>query len=114
MKITITGTNIEVGNIIYGKKIDLGIVLANNTLVLETGNLIDIEIDTETGNIKQVPIMPKDLSVPVLIDTKDFERVKNVLDDYLGIACLFIALREVKNQLPNIALYGFYKILEHQ
>lgn len=110
LKITITGTNVEVGNIVYGKKIDLGIVLSNNGLVSELGNLIDIEIDSETGNIKQFPIMPrKDLSVPILIETKDYERVKNVLEDYLGIACLFVALKGVKNKLPNVALYGFYK-----
>ena len=110
LKITITGTNVEVGNIVYGKKIDLGIVLANNGLVSDLGNLIDIEIDSETGNIKQVPIMPrKDLAIPVLIETKDYERVKNVLEDYLGVACLFVALKGVKNKLPNIALYGFYK-----
>ena len=45
LKITITGTNVEVGNIVYGKKIDLGIVLANNGLVSDLGNLIDIEIE---------------------------------------------------------------------
>lgn len=110
LKISITGTNVEVGNIIYGKKIDLGIVLDNNGLVSDLGNLIDIEIDSNTGNIKQVPIMPrKDLTIPVLIETKDYERVKNVLEDYLGTACLFVALKGVKNKLPNVALYGFYK-----
>lgn len=109
LKITITGTNVEVGNIIYGKKIDLGMVLING-LVSETGNLIDIEIDSETGNIKQVPIMPKkDLTVPVLIETKDYERVKNTLEDYLGLPCLFVALKGATNKLPNVALYGFYK-----
>ncbi|MFY9088962.1 hypothetical protein [Arcobacter aquimarinus] len=109
LKITITGTNVEVGNIIYGKKIDLGMVLTNG-LVEEFGNLIDIEIDRETGNIKQVPIMPrKDLTIPVYIETKNYERVKNILEDYLGIPCLFVALKGVKNRLPSVALYGFYK-----
>lgn len=110
LKIKITGTNVEVGNIVYNRKIDLGIVLASSSFALETGNLIDIEIDSQTGNINQVPIMPKkDLTVPVLIETKDFERVQNVLEDYIGKACLFVALIEVKNKLPSVGIYGFYK-----
>ncbi len=110
LKIQITGTNVEVGNIIYNKKIDLGMVLVSSSFVLETGNLIDIEIDTTTGNIKQTPILPKkDLSIPVIIETKDFDRVKNIFEDHLGQACLFVALLEIKNKLPNVAVYGFYK-----
>lgn len=110
LKIEITGTNIEVGNIIYNRKIDLGRVMVNSSFVLETGNLIDIEIDSVTGNIKQTPILPrKDLNIPVFIETKDFEKVQNILEDYMGQACLFVALREIENKLPNVAVVGFYK-----
>lgn len=110
LKITITGVNVEVGNIIYNKKIELGMVLASSSFVKETGNLFDIEIDSTSGNIKQVPILPrKDLTVPVLIETKDLERIENILEDYIGQACLFVAVTEIKNQIPNIAIYGFYK-----
>lgn len=109
LKIEITGTDVEVGNIIYNKKIDLGMVLTNG-LAEETGNLIDIELDTTTGNIKETPIIPrKDLSIPVLIETKDYERARNILDEQLGKACLFIALMQIENVRPNVAIYGFYK-----
>lgn len=110
LKIEITGINIEVGNIIYNRKIDLGIVLANSSFALDAGNLIDIEIDSITGNIKQVPILPRnDLTIPILMETKDYDRTTNFLQDHKGEACLFIALTEVKNKLPSIAIYGFYK-----
>ncbi len=109
LKIEITGTNVEVGNIIYNKKIDLGIVLASG-LVEESGSLIDVELDTRTGYIKQTPIIPrKDLSIPVIIETKDYDRATNILDEQLGKACLFIALMQIENVRPNIAIYGFYK-----
>lgn len=111
LKIEITGTDVEVGNIIYNKKIDLGMVLVNG-LVEESGSLIDVEIDTTTGNIKQTPIIPrKDLSIPVIIETKDYERATNILDEELGKACLFVALMQIENVRPNIALYGFYQNL---
>ncbi len=109
LKIEITGTNVEVGNIIYNKKIDLGMVLTSG-LVEESGSLIDVELDTTTGYIKQTPIIPrKDLSIPVIIETKDYERATNILDEQLGKACLFIALMQIENVRPNIAIYGFYK-----
>ncbi len=109
LKIEITGINVECGNIIYNKKIDLGIVLASG-LVEESGSLIDVELDTRTGYIKQTPIIPrKDLSIPVIIETKDYDRATNILDEQLGKACLFIALMQIENVRPNIAIYGFYK-----
>jgi hypothetical protein len=110
LKIEITGINVEVGNIIYNRKIDLGMVLANSSFALDAGNLIDIEIDSVTGNIKQVPILPRnDLTIPILMETKDYDKTTNFLQDYKGEACLFVALTEVKNKLPSIAIYGFYK-----
>lgn len=109
LKIEITGINVEVGNIIYNKKIDLGMVLTSG-MVEESGSLIDVELDTTTGYIKQTPIIPrKDLTIPVLIETKDYERATNILDEQLGKACLFVALIRIENVRPNIAIYGFYK-----
>ncbi|WP_418180740.1 hypothetical protein ACNSOL_01335 [Aliarcobacter lanthieri] len=111
LKITISNTSgaiAQVGNIIYGKKIDLGITLIG--VALEIGNLLDIDIDKDTGLINQVPIMPrKDLTIPVLIDIKDFERVEQKFTELLGKPCLFIAIESIENVRPSLALYGFYK-----
>ncbi|MCG3706377.1 hypothetical protein L5F43_07755 [Aliarcobacter butzleri] len=113
LKITISNTPgriVEIGNIIYGKKIDLGITLTG--VALEIGNLLDIDIDKETGLVSQVPILTrKDLTIPVLIDIKDFERVEQKFTELLGIPCLFIAFNSVENVRPSLAIYGFYKTI---
>lgn len=110
LKITISNPSLtaKVGNIIYGKKQDLGTTLTGVTL--EIGNVLDIDIDTQTGYIKQVPIMPKrDINIPVLIDIKDIERVQEIFMNLLGQATLFVAFEGINNVRPSLAVYGFFK-----
>jgi hypothetical protein len=99
-----------VGNIIYGRKYDLGLTLATTSLSMDISNLFDIDIDAETGALKEVPLLPRrDLTIPILIDTSAWERVTNKLISLMGKACLYVAVEEVAGKIPNIALWGFYK-----
>lgn len=112
MRITISASSgfVSVGNIVYGKKYNLGMTLANTSLTMDIGNLFDIDIDSETGVIKQVPILPrKDLTIPILIETKDWERVTNKLTELMGQSCLYVAVSQIKGVRPNVAIFGFYK-----
>jgi hypothetical protein len=114
MRITISATSgvVSIGHIIYGTKYVLGKTLASAGLTMDFSNLFDIDIDSETGEFNEVPILPrKDLTIPVLIETKDWERVTTKLTELMGQSCLYVALNEIKGVRPNIAVFGFYKTL---
>ena len=114
LKITIVneGATAEVGNIVYGRKYDLGLTLADPQPFLEHSNLFEIDRDEETGRIKSTPIVPlEDMTIPVLTETRQLERTNNKLLDLMGKACLWVAL-ERTDRLPNLVVYGFYQRLE--
>jgi len=111
LRITISNPSkdAEVGNIIYGRKYDLGLTLIDPQPTHELKNLYETTIDEETGTIQQVPILPTESgTISVIIPTNQIDRTKNILKKFMGEAHLWIAIQKNK-KLPNLVFYGFYQ-----
>ena len=111
LKITMSSVDatVSIGNIVYGRKYDLGLMLSEPKPILSTRNIFSKERDATTGEIQVTPtIIYKELTMNVITSTSGIERTENKLEQLNGKACLFIGLRK-SDSLPNIMIYGFHE-----
>lgn len=110
LKITMSSLDatVSIGNIVYGRKYDLGLMLSEPKPILSTRNIFAKERDLVTGEIqRKQTIIYKELTMSVITTTADIERTENKLEQLNGKACLFIGLRKSAS-LPNVMIYGFH------
>lgn len=111
LRITITNGNsrVEVGNIVFGRKYEVGVTLSEPKPVKETVNIYKKEKDAVSGDLIETPsILYQRLIVRVILDNSAVERTENKFDDLNGKIYLFVASRGSPKRPPLMA-YGMHK-----